>query len=239
MRYFRLRYRRTTVWAGLALLGAACTVVSLQRYIGWLRAQIPAGGLVEVAVAARDIEAGQVIEAGMVRTAGLPARAVPRGALRSADAAVGNAAMTPLDEGQALTARTIGRGGPSALVPKGMRAFDLLADAGGLAPRQGDRVDVIATFPGDVTTPPTATTVLRWRAVAGFMAASDASATMGFGPALGDVEGSSPPGRITLLVTPEEAERLAMAETYGHLRVVLGPADPDAGSATGPRPSEG
>lgn len=228
MRYFRLRYRRTTLWAAVALLGAVCTAAGLQRYIGSLRAQVPPGGLVDVAVAARAIEPGEVVEAGMVRTAGLPAGVVPRGALRTAEAAVGSAAMVPLDEGQAFTERTVGRGGPSALVPSGMRAYDLAADAGGLAPRQGDRVDVIATFPGDGMVPPSATTVLRWRAVAGFRAASDPSATMGFGPALGDVEGSSPPGRITLLVTPEEAEQLAMAETYGHLRVVLAPALPDA-----------
>ncbi|MGH2690241.1 MAG: RcpC/CpaB family pilus assembly protein, partial [Actinomycetota bacterium] len=166
--------------------------------------------------------------------AGLPAGAVPRGALRSAGDAVGRAAMTPLDEGQAFTSRSIGLGGPSALVPKGMRAYDLLADAGGLAPRQGDRVDVIATFPGDGIGPPSASTVLRWRAVAGFRVAPEASVTMGFGPASGDVEGSSPPGRITLLVTPEEAEQLAMAETYGRLRVVLAPAEPDRAAVAGP-----
>jgi hypothetical protein len=86
-------------------------------------------------------------------------------------------------------------------------------------------------FPGDGVVGPTASTVLRWRAVAGFGVAADPSATMGFGPALGDVEGSSPPGRITLLVTPEEAEQLAMAETYGRLRVVLAPALPDGDTA--------
>ncbi|MGH2722575.1 MAG: SAF domain-containing protein, partial [Actinomycetota bacterium] len=76
MRYFRLRYRRTTLWAAVALLGAGAMAASLHRYIGALRAQVPPGGLVEVAVAARDIEPGEVLEAGMVRTAGLPAGAV-------------------------------------------------------------------------------------------------------------------------------------------------------------------
>jgi Flp pilus assembly protein CpaB len=48
---------------------------------------------------------------------------------------------------------------------------------------------------------------------------------MSAAPDLGDA-GSGSGGRITLLVTPEEAEHLAMAESLGRIRVVLASALP-------------
>lgn len=227
----RLPYRRTFLWAAVAVLGAACTFVSFHRYVTWLRSQIPAGGLVPVVVAARDIEAGEVIGRNVLRTARAPAGVAPKGALRSVRSAVGSVAAVFLEEGQTLTARTIGREGPSALVPRGMRAYDLPADFGSgsaLVPRQGDRVDVIATFPGDGTGEAMSRTVLSWRTVAGFASGGggpDSSDSMGAGSGFGEA-GSGSSGRITLLVTPEEAERLAMAESFGRIRVVLASALP-------------
>jgi Flp pilus assembly protein CpaB len=218
----RLPYRRTSLWTGVAVLGAVCTFVSFHRYVGWLRSQIPAGGLVPVVVAARDIEAGQVVGPGVLRTALVPAGVVPKGALRSVRSAVGSAATVFVEEGQTVTARTIGREGPSALLPRGMRAYDLPADfgSGSLVPRQGDRVDVIATFPGDATGEATTRTVLSGTTVAGFASGGGGSDSMGAGSGFGEA-GSGSSGRITLLVTPEEAERLAMAESFGRIRVVL------------------
>lgn len=221
-------YRRTALWTAVAVVGAACTFVSFHRYVGWLQSQIPAGGLVSVVVAGGDIEAGQAIGRDLLRTARVPAAAVPKGALRSANDALGTTAAAFVEEGQTLTARTIGRGGASALVPRGMLAYDLPADFGpgsGLVPRHGDRVDVIASFPSAASGGGTAETVLRWRMVAGFTAAGGGADSMSAAPDLGDT-GSGSGGRITLLVTPEEAEHLAMAESLGRIRVVLASALP-------------
>ena len=221
-------YRRTALWTAVAVAAAFCTFVSFHRYVGWLRSQIPPGGLASVVVAASDIEAGQAIGRGQLRTIRVPAAAVPKGALRSAGQAVGSTAALSIEEGQTLTPRTIGQGGASALVPRGMLAYDLPADFGpgsGLVPRQGDRVDVIAAFPSAGGGEGTAETVLRWRMVAGSAAGGDQAGNMSAAPDIGDARSGSS-GRITLLVTSEEAEHLAMAESLGRIRVVLASALP-------------
>jgi pilus assembly protein CpaB len=223
-------YRSTWLWAAVAVVGAVSTFVNLQRHLEWLRSQIPAGGLVRVVVAARDIEAGEIIGARMITTAGLPPIAVPKGAVRTPSAAVGSTVALGVEEGQTITGRTLGRGGPSALVPPGMRAYDLAADfvpGAPLAPRQGDRVDVIATFPGASAEEATSTTLLSGRTVAAFSAGPEGSASMGSDSGFGELAGPGSPGRITLLVTPEEAERLAVAESFGRIRVVVASAHPD------------
>ena len=221
-------YRRTALWTAVAVAAAACTFVSFHRYVGWLRSQIPPGGLVSVVVAASDIEAGQAIGRDLLRTVRVPAGAAPKGAVRSVGEALGSTAAVFVEEGQTLTARTIGQDGASALVPHGMLAYDLPADFGpgsGLVPRQGDRVDVIAAFPSAAGSEGTAETVLRWRMVAGFTAGGDQAGSMSAAPDLGGA-GSGSGGRITLLVTSEEAEHLAMAESLGRIRVVLASALP-------------
>jgi pilus assembly protein CpaB len=226
-----LPYRRTVLWAVVAVVGAVCTFVSLHRYLGSLRAQIPAGGLVTVVVAAGDIEAGSPIGREDVRTARMPADTAPKGAFRSVGDAAGAAATVFVEEGQILTARIVGRDGASALVPRGLLAYDLPAAFGsgpGLVPRQGDRVDVIATLPSGQDGEMTARTVLRWRAVAGFTAGGEGADSMSAAPDvanLGDA-GAGLGGHITLLVTPEEAEHLAMVESLGRVRVVLASALP-------------
>lgn len=223
-----LLLRRALLCWAVAAAGAVTTVVAIGRHIEALRAQIPEGGLVEVVVAARDIEAGERLEAAMLRTARMPAASAPSSAVAGVAAAEGSEATVALDEGQAVTARTIGRSGPSSLVPPGLRAYDVLADVptgSALAPRQGDRVDVIVVLT-DPAGQASAGTILRHRLVAA-VGGGDGSTPLGGGDGFGDVARSGSPGRITLLVTPEEAEQLAMAESYGRIRVVLAPAVPD------------
>src|SRR5436190_6301587 len=111
MRFLLFPYRRTAMWAVVAVVGAVCTFVSFHRYVGWLRSQIPAGGLVSVVVAASDIEAGQAIGRDLLRTVRVPAGAAPKGAVRSVGEALGSTAAVFVEEGQTLTARTIGQGG--------------------------------------------------------------------------------------------------------------------------------
>jgi Flp pilus assembly protein CpaB len=166
-----------------------------------------------------------------LRQVRVPAEAAPRGAFHSVGEAAGAVATVFVEEGQILTARIAGRDGASALVPRGMLAYDLPAAFGpgpGLVPRQGDRVDVIAVLPSAEGGEARAETVLRWRAVAGFTVLSEGAGSMSAAPDpadLGDA-GAASSGRITLLVTPEEAEHLAMAESMGRVRVVLASALP-------------
>lgn len=221
--------RRALARRALALLAAAATGFSVWSYLSWLRAQVPvAGPLVPLLVAARDVDPGETLDPGVLTVARHPLRYLPPGALRGPDDAAGRVAAVPIFQGEAVTARKLARaGGLSSVVPPGMRAYALAAPSGFL-PRPGDRVDVLATFPQEVLGEPATVTVLRWREVAAVGGGTGSPAgrrgLLGGEPEPLEASGTA---RITLLLTPEEAERLALAEALGRVTIVLGPARED------------
>ncbi|MGH7426145.1 MAG: RcpC/CpaB family pilus assembly protein, partial [Candidatus Methylomirabilales bacterium] len=158
----------------------------------------------------------------------------------------------PILAGEPILARKLGEtGGLSSLVPGGYRAYLLAVPRGsgagflpGFLPGAGDRVDVIATFPAEVFGEATSITILRSTEVArgpgpprpqsGSREGSLGRLAEGSGlEAIGE-------GKLTipLLVTPEEAERLAMAEALGRITVTLAPQAPEEaegqGASSGP-----
>lgn len=227
-----LARRRISARRLLAVMAAAVTGIAVYSYLASLRARVPAaGGLAPMVVAARDLEPGTSIEPGMLSVVQHPERYLPEGALRSTGPAVGRVVAVPIFEGEPITARRLGRsGGRSSTLPAGMRAYSMAVEPGaglGAPPKPGDRVDVLATFAREVLGEATTLTVLRWAEVA----------AAGPGPGPSGRFGPEPAGdglRITLLVTPEQAEQLAMAESLGRVTVVLAPAKPDGGSAPPP-----
>jgi pilus assembly protein CpaB len=106
-----------------------------------------------VVVAAADLAPGTVLTRGSLRTADLPADAVPAGSARSADELAGQVLAGGLRRGEPVTdARLVGPGLTSLLAPGQVAAplrLDDLAVAGLVRP--GDRVDVLATAPGSPT----------------------------------------------------------------------------------------
>ena len=218
-----------SMWASLALLGAVATAVSIYIYLSSLRAQIPiAGKLVPMVVAATDIEAGDVLSNDMVRMTEHPSRYLPEGAIQSRALAAGRTAAVPILRGEPVTSRKIGRTtGASSVVPAGMRAYSLGAHSGisiAMLPKAGDHVDVLATFPGEVLGDPTTVTILRFARVASVTTGKKAGGAVA-SQLVGDGSAHSN-WSLTLLVTPEEAERLAMAESLGRVAVVLAPLEP-------------
>lgn len=233
-----LARRRTSVWGIAAILAAILTGLTVYSYLSWMRAQIPvAGKLVALVVAARDIAAGEVLSADNLTIAQHPERYLPPSAIRSLADVDGKVSAIPIYKGEAVTSRKLGtKGGLSAVVPAGMRAYSLRIDSGtGLAflPRPGDRVDVIVTFGREVLGEATSITVLR----ASEVASIGEAATVGsdnVAPRLG-LDASSGIGiGVTLFVTPEEAERLAMAESLGRITLVLAPHDSEGEAAPAP-----
>lgn len=235
-----LTRRRTSVWGIVAILAATATAIAVYSYLSWLRSQVPiAGKLVPMVVASRDLSPGTLIAADMVRVVDHPENYLPSGALLSLDSVVGKVVSSFVFEGDPITARRIAdKGGLSAALPKGMRAYSLVVTSGlGVIPRPGDRVDVIVTFPREVLGEATSMTVLRSREVA--------SVGVGAGES-GEVAsrlGIAAPGQsgveITLYVTGDEAQRLAMAESLGRVTVVLAPMGADDEPALEPvRPSD-
>lgn len=220
MNALALAHRRGSIRRGLSLVAALATGLAVYSYVSWLRSQVPvAGRMVPLIVAAVDLQPGDVITSGMVRLVSHPERYLPPGALRSQAGAVGRVAAVPIYAGEPITARRVGR--PGRAIPPGSRAYTFVA-ALGFAPKAGDRVDVIGTFPRDVLGDAASMTVLRQKEVIAVRRASGAS-----GKLFGAGEQTSSGLGITLLVNPEEAERLALAEALGRITVVLAPQRPD------------
>ena len=143
----RLRRSPLPFWA-MSLALAAGTGVTVSRLVGEASARAARlGGLVEVPVAARRIEAGAVLRVADVVVRRLPADALPDGEVAARPA--GKVAVVPLVRGEVVLSAKLapdGLRGVAAMVPAGHRALAVPVDPGGLALRLGDRVDVLATF---------------------------------------------------------------------------------------------
>lgn len=174
-----------------------------------------------VAVAARDIQAGQPVSPGDVRLKNIPSDYVVPGSLEKPGDIDGERALRFIGGGEPFTASSItGKSGEESLasrIPAQLRAYSVQLKSGcgaGQEIRPGDRVDVLATS-GD---PPGTDTILRDRVVLGTgsqLAQDD-----------GDIASGAP--RITLLVHPQEAELLAQAECVGEISISLCPLEGQA-----------
>ncbi len=215
--------RRTSRWGVVAVLAAILTGLAVYSYISWLRSQVPvAGRLVPIVVAATDLEPGIRVTDGMLEMVDHPSRYLPEQPLTSAEQAVGRLTTFPILAGEPVTGRKIARNsGASGAVPEGMRAYGLDPQAlAGMAmvPRSGDRVDVLATLPGDDGRAQTVT-ILRSIQVASTGTSREAA---GAGPSL---MSSNKDRAVTLLVKPDQAEVLAQAEAAGKITLVVVPTD--------------
>src|SRR6202050_3344358 len=172
----------------------------------------------DIIVAANDIQVGSRIEERDVRVEQVPASAVPPGALTKRSLVMGRGVVVPIYKGEfflpnRLAAENAGSGLPS-LIPPGMRAVpvrvnDVSSVAGFVTP--GTRVDVLLTGTPNGGTEPQTTTVLQNVAViaSGHTLERNASG-----------EAQSTPV-ITLLATPEDAERLTLASSEGRIQLSL------------------
>ncbi|MGW0041573.1 SAF domain-containing protein [Rhodococcus sp. NPDC003348] len=137
-------------WTRTALarrvLAGALTVLALLLAVR----DHPGDDRVEVVTAAHDLSPGAVLHESDLRLAALPAAAVPGGALRGLDDALGHTLAGPARSGEALTDVRLlgsrlaeGTAGPDArIVP--LRIDD--SEVAGLL-RAGDRVDILAVDP--------------------------------------------------------------------------------------------
>ena len=175
-----------------------------------------AGG-VPVVVAANDIQVGAKLDAQDVKVVTLPPTAVPPGAYSATSKVLGRGAVLPVSKGEfilpsKLAALNAGAGLPS-LIPQGMRAVsvrvnDVVSVAGFVQP--GTRVDVLATGTQGSGNDRQTTTVLENVAV------------IAVGKSL---DRSSPDAQtapvITLLVSPDDAQKLALVSQEGRIQLSL------------------
>ncbi len=199
----------TAAWAG---------VQALRHQTPILEASDP-GSVLEVVVAARDLPVGTILGPGDVKALPWPGSAAPEGYARTVNEVVGRGVTQsvrlnePLLDSR-LSDRT-GQGGLPIAITPGMRAVTVRVDdvvgVGGFIDR-GTRVDVILTMtPTGTQADPVSRILLQNVEVA----------------ARNQQPERDPQGRpanvtlATLLVSPEDAERLTLAMTRGTIQLAL------------------
>lgn len=153
IRLRRLRRATLLYWASVAVL-MFLTIELVGRVTAQARAATARHGDTAVVwVAAREVAAGEVLDAGDVRRSEVPLAFIPDDPA-TGDVA-GQATTVALVPGEVLLAARLapsGVRGAAARIPRGSRALALPIGPGGeLAVEVGDRVDVLATFPPDLS----------------------------------------------------------------------------------------
>jgi pilus assembly protein CpaB len=206
-----------------AILGVALAVVAfllMRGYTGRQRAlDTLAGPPTHVLVANVDVARGVALSPSMLSSSRWPSAFVPRNAVRDPGSVEGRVLLAALARGEILTSsRLAPRGGAlAALIPEGLLAVPVPSSFQPGEVSAGDRVDVLATFPGahaHVETVASEIEVLRVVTRSGLQ----------IGPASGGDEGSS--AVLILLVEPSQAQELAYARAFADVSIALdGPAE--------------
>jgi pilus assembly protein CpaB len=173
---------------------------------------------VDVIVAADDLQVGTKVDEHDIKIIKIPAADLPPGAPRKKSEVLGHGVIVPISKGEfilpnRLAAENAGAGLPS-LIPPGMRAVsvrvnEVVSVAGFVTP--GTRVDVLLTgTPGGAGEQQT-TTVLQNVAVLASGHTLERTST-------GEAQNTAV---ITLLVSPDDAQRLTLASSEGHIQLAL------------------
>ncbi len=173
-----------------------------------------------VVVATRSLPPGVRLAATDVRLAGWPTASPVSGSFSRVDAVVNRALLASVVENEPLVQSKVasleaGAGLPPS-IPPGMRAMsvrvnEVIGVAGFIDP--GTRVDLVVTIrKNEDTTSRTAVSNVQVLS-AGTRAEQEKSRTSSASPAAAAV--------VTLLVTPQDAERIALAQAEGQIMLVL------------------
>src|SRR5579863_2416907 len=173
---------------------------------------------IEVIVAADDLQVGARVEEHDIKVIKIPREDLPPGAPRRKSDVVGHGVIIPIAKGEfilpnRLAGENAGSGLP-ALIPPGMRAVsvrvnEVVSVAGFVTP--GTRVDVLLTGTPAGASEEQTTTVLQNVAVLASGHTLERTST-------GEAQTTAV---ITLLVTPDDAERLTLASAQGHIQLAL------------------
>jgi pilus assembly protein CpaB len=190
------------------------------RYISTL--QTFQKDLNDVVVAKAEIPLGAKIVAEQLSLAPIPNGSAPEGVYRRLDEVVGRVAVTPIGLREPITKLKLAPdgvvGGLSAVIPEGYRAMAVKVDniigvSGFVMP--GSYVDVVAVIvpvTQGISQGPISKIVLQNIKVLASGAKIDSPQ---------DQRQPSDVGAVTLLVTPEQAEKLVLATNEGKLQLVM------------------
>lgn len=175
------------------------------------------GETVPVVLASRDIPLGRVLEDEDLRVVEWPAAALPEGFIGSKEELIGRSLITSVETNETILSRKLadsGLRGILTLIPEGMRALSIRVDqvigvAGFVTPQT--RVDVILIMTPTGSQDPVSKVILQ--NIQALAAGQEIQETEDGTPVTVSV--------VTVLVTPEEAEKLALASSQGELRLAL------------------
>jgi pilus assembly protein CpaB len=185
-----------------------------------LQAKNGAGGDpgVDVMVAANDLQVGARVDEHDIKIIRIPGADLPPGAPRKRSDVIGHGVIIPISRGEfilpnRLAAENAGAGLPS-LIPPGMRAVsvrvnEVVSVAGFVTP--GTRVDVLLTGTPGTNGDQETTTVLQNVAVLASGHTLERNSS-------GEAQNTAV---ITLLVSPDDAQRLTLASSQGHIQLAL------------------
>jgi pilus assembly protein CpaB len=173
---------------------------------------------VEVMVAADDLQVGARVDEHDIKVIRIPAADLPPGAPRKRAEVLGHGVIVPISKGEfilpnRLAGENAGSGLPS-LIPPGMRAVsvrvnEVVSVAGFVTP--GTRVDVLLTGTPGTSGEQETTTVLQNVAVLASGHTLERTST-------GEAQNTAV---ITLLVSPDDAQRLTLASLEGKIQLAL------------------
>jgi pilus assembly protein CpaB len=215
-----MRNKRFFIVLAGALLFGLLAAVSVSRYLS--SAQAYSKNLNQVAVAKVSIPLGTKIIAEQVMMVQFPKESTPDGTFSVADKLVGRVAVTNINAREPITEARLApegtAGGLSAVIPEGYRAMtvkvdDVVGISGFIMP--GTLVDVVVVIdPAENTSrqDPISKIVLQNIRVLANGQNIDKPE---------DQREANSVKAVTLQVTPEQAEKLALAATEGKLQLVM------------------
>src|ERR1700693_2943368 len=207
----------------LLLIGfVALALGAIVSFTVYRALQTRAGGdqppCVDVVVAANDVPVGAKIDDRDVKVVRFPAADLPPNCFHLKSSVIGRGAVLPIAKGEfflpnKLAGENAGSGMPS-LIPPGMRAVsvrvnEVIGVAGFVVP--GTRVDVLLT--GNPTGAPDQQTSTGLENVAVIAPGQKLEKNTAGEPQLTPV--------ITLLVSPDDAQKLTLATTQGKIQLAL------------------
>ncbi len=216
-----MRRRRMFIVLLLALVSGVAAAFLALRFVRQNDNPIATtrANLSEVVVAARDLPLGSVLTPQDIKLIEWPGNSLPVGYSSSTEEVLGRGLITPVAENEPLLSTKMALseagGGLPIVIPEGSRAVSVQVDevvavSGFVLP--GNRVDVLVTLDQATYSDNPITKVIMQNVAVlavGQIIASDANGT----PIVVSTS--------TLLVTPEEAERLVMAATKGRIQFAL------------------
>lgn len=229
------RQKRTLIVVTASLALAAVAAFAIYRVIQQLPVRQVEVASTPVVVAAEAIPVGTMLEARHLRTVAWPSRNPVQGGVATPEAVVGRGVIVPIGANEPVTLTKVA--GPEAgaglppIIPAGMRAIsvrvnEVIGVAGFVTP--GTRVDVVVTVGQDAERMMTRTVVSNVQVLTAGSRFDQETARKDGKPIQTSV--------VTLMVLPDDAEKIALAQNEGKLTLALrNPLDVEPTATNGVR----